>query len=191
MKSNDAYGRLVECVFPHHIRLSIHPHTNVEKIGITMVPMAYDADFQWGTPWHNCALRRKSGKWELIRKNMAEQRQYRLTQAESGLHYYEETDSPQIQKRLDPTKEPKTIFVGNIPEDTTGPMLEELFAVAGKITKFKFGRNRRFAFITFKTEEQAEWAVRNLNGVSFTGVLLTIQHAQIKAIIEEEKNQYT
>lgn len=36
MKSNDAYGRLVECLFPHHIRLSIHAHSNVEKVHRTI-----------------------------------------------------------------------------------------------------------------------------------------------------------
>lgn len=178
MRSNDAYGCLVECIFPEHIRLSIHPHTNVEKIGITLVPMTNNADMQWGTPWHNCALLRNNGQWELIRRNLAVQRGYILKEKE-GLSYYEEiqTDLPLVQQRKgNPPSE--TLFIGNIPEDVTGPMLEELFSIGGKIKKLKFARSRKYAFITYQTQKQADWVIQNLNGVSFTGVILKLEYAQ-------------
>ncbi len=91
MRSNDAYGRLVECLYPNHIRLSIHPHSNVEKIGIILVKVIPEADFKWGTPWQNCAVLRKTGEWQLIRKSVAVERGYFLIDDHS-LPYYEETE---------------------------------------------------------------------------------------------------
>jgi len=89
MRSNDAYGRLVECLFPNHMRLSIHPHSNVEKVGIILAPVIKGADFKWGTPWHNCAVLRKSGDWELLRRKIAIERGY-LLHDDVPLPYYEE-----------------------------------------------------------------------------------------------------
>jgi len=89
MRSNDAYGRLVECVFPTHIRLSIHAHNNIEKVGIQLVPVIPESDFQWGTPWHNSAVKRHSGEWQLLRKNIALQRGYVLNEA-GPLPFFEE-----------------------------------------------------------------------------------------------------
>lgn len=63
MKSNDAYANLVRCLFPDHIRLSIHAHSNVEKVGITLVKMAPESDILWGTPWHNCAVLKRTGTY--------------------------------------------------------------------------------------------------------------------------------
>ncbi|KAL4734205.1 Pyoverdine/dityrosine biosynthesis protein-domain-containing protein [Aspergillus similis] len=81
---NHAYSNLVELLFPHHVRLSIHAHTNAgPKFGIRLFPReAVRAaptaqsllsipqsksesgaitnplyEFQIPTPWHNCLVR--------------------------------------------------------------------------------------------------------------------------------------
>ncbi|KAL2864424.1 isocyanide synthase family protein [Aspergillus lucknowensis] len=71
---NHAYSNLVELLFPHHIRLSIHAHSNSgPKFGIRLFPKGTvhpaqdrkslismsensrpDYEFQIPTPWHNC-----------------------------------------------------------------------------------------------------------------------------------------
>ncbi|KAL4912122.1 Pyoverdine/dityrosine biosynthesis protein-domain-containing protein [Aspergillus aurantiobrunneus] len=73
---NHAYSNLVELLFPHHIRLSIHAHTNSgPKFGIRLFPKGTvrpvqdmqsllcatteskpDYEFQIPTAWHNCLL---------------------------------------------------------------------------------------------------------------------------------------
>ncbi|KAL5046353.1 hypothetical protein BDW71DRAFT_214639 [Aspergillus fruticulosus] len=79
---NHAYSNLVQLLFPHHIRLSIHAHTNAgPKFGIRLLPRGavraapnaqsllsvseceFEAftnplyEFQIPTPWHNCLVR--------------------------------------------------------------------------------------------------------------------------------------
>ncbi|KAL5000769.1 Pyoverdine/dityrosine biosynthesis protein-domain-containing protein [Aspergillus recurvatus] len=79
---NHAYSNLVELLFPHHIRLSIHAHTNAgPKFGIRLFPRGTVRaaptaqsflsasvpeteaitnplyEFQIPTPWHNCLVR--------------------------------------------------------------------------------------------------------------------------------------
>ena len=127
MKSNDAYGRLVECLFPNHIRLSIHSHSNVEKVGVMMMKMTAGSDMQWGTPWHNCAVLRKNGDWELVRKNVARVRGYELryTEDEDKLPYYLEGDHPlpsQEEQPEDGSIESgcTQIFIGDVIHEATG-----------------------------------------------------------------------
>ncbi|AMD21687.1 HFL169Cp [Eremothecium sinecaudum] len=73
IKRNDAYSNLVELVFPHHLRLSIHAHTNAgPKFGVKVVSpkicktvKSLDSDdvptfddlLHIPTPWHNCVVR--------------------------------------------------------------------------------------------------------------------------------------
>lgn len=72
IKRNDAYSNLVDLVFPHHLRFSIHAHTNSgPKYGIRVI--SYDQcktvkSFESNeeptfedllhipTPWHNCVI---------------------------------------------------------------------------------------------------------------------------------------
>lgn len=73
IKRNDAYSNLVELVFPHHMRLSIHAHTNSgPKFGIKIIspnqcktikslddeeePVFEDL-LHIPTPWHNCVIK--------------------------------------------------------------------------------------------------------------------------------------
>ncbi|CCH58046.1 hypothetical protein TBLA_0A02470 [Henningerozyma blattae CBS 6284] len=73
IKRNDAYSNLVELAFPHHLRLSIHAHTNGgPKFGIKVIspeqcrivkslndssePKSEDL-LHIPTPWHNCVVK--------------------------------------------------------------------------------------------------------------------------------------
>jgi pyoverdine/dityrosine biosynthesis protein Dit1 len=62
MQRNDAYSNLVELVFPHHVRLSIHAHDNAgPKFGIRLfgpgVAEVRSVDLlHVPTPWHNCLV---------------------------------------------------------------------------------------------------------------------------------------
>lgn len=75
---------------------------------------------QWGTPWHNCAVLRKSGEFELIRKNMATVRGYELKETEDGLPYYLEVDKKPEEVVDVEEKEKSRVFVGDILPEVTG-----------------------------------------------------------------------
>lgn len=73
IKRNDAYSNLVELMFPHHIRISIHAHTNSgPKFGIKvisedecrvindlndLVEPRFEDLLHIPTPWHNCVVK--------------------------------------------------------------------------------------------------------------------------------------
>lgn len=75
IKRNDAYSNLVELIFPHHMRLSIHAHTNSgPKFGIKIISPKqcktiksldseeepiYEDFLHIPTPWHNCVVELK------------------------------------------------------------------------------------------------------------------------------------
>ncbi|CAI4059172.1 Dit1p SKDI_04G6120 [Saccharomyces kudriavzevii IFO 1802] len=78
IKRNDAYSNLVELIFPHHLRISIHAHTNSgPKFGIkvisseqcSIVSSLEDLDepkfedfLHIPTPWHNCVVKVEDDK---------------------------------------------------------------------------------------------------------------------------------
>ncbi|SCU85871.1 LAME_0D03312g1_1 [Lachancea meyersii CBS 8951] len=73
IKRNDAYSNLVELLFPHHMRFSIHAHTNSgPKFGVKIISnhqckivKSLDAQEEPSfedllhipTPWHNCVIK--------------------------------------------------------------------------------------------------------------------------------------
>ncbi|SJM88692.1 probable Spore wall maturation protein DIT1 [Zygosaccharomyces bailii] len=73
IKRNDAYSNLVELLFPHHLRFSIHAHTNSgPKFGIKVVSPEqclsvkslesveepkFEDLLHIPTPWHNCVVK--------------------------------------------------------------------------------------------------------------------------------------
>lgn len=83
MLRNYSYGNLVKILFPHHIRLSIHPSNNTTKFSVNLISHS-----TWGTPWHNCALLHPNGCWSLIRRKEAEETGCQLTMSSEGLAYY-------------------------------------------------------------------------------------------------------
>ncbi|UCS20058.1 uncharacterized protein HLK63_F02343 [Nakaseomyces glabratus] len=73
IKRNDAYSNLVELVFPHHLRISIHAHVNSgPKFGIKVIAPEqcrtikslenidepkFEDLLHIPTPWHNCIVK--------------------------------------------------------------------------------------------------------------------------------------
>src|SRR5262245_44642813 len=78
----------------------------------------------------------------------------------------------------------KNIYVGNLPYDTTGDDLVELFQAYGTVTsgqviidKFS-GRSRGFGFVEMANDDEAQAAIDGLNGKPFSGRPLTVNEAR-------------
>src|SRR5215475_12374355 len=78
----------------------------------------------------------------------------------------------------------KNIYVGNLPYDTTGDDLVQLFQAYGAVTsgqviidKFS-GRSRGFGFVEMANDEEAQAATQALNGSSYGGRPLTVNEAR-------------
>lgn len=78
----------------------------------------------------------------------------------------------------------KRLFVGSLPFSTTNSQLEELFSQCGKVENVavitdKFtGRGKGFAFVEMTTEEDAQKAVKTLNGYSLDGRTIVVNEAR-------------
>lgn len=78
----------------------------------------------------------------------------------------------------------KRLFVGSLPFSVTNAQLEELFAQQGKVESVavitdKFtGRGKGFAFVEMETEEDAQKAVKALNGYSLDGRTIVVNEAR-------------
>src|SRR4051794_30262883 len=78
----------------------------------------------------------------------------------------------------------KNIYVGNLPYDTTGDDLVELFQTYGTVTsgqviidKFS-GRSRGFGFVEMSNDDEAQAAIDALNGSPYGGRPLTVNEAR-------------
>src|SRR3954470_21308108 len=78
----------------------------------------------------------------------------------------------------------KNIYVGNLPYDTTGDDLVELFGTYGTVTsgqviidKFS-GRSRGFGFVEMANDNEAQAAIDALNGTPFGNRPLTVNEAR-------------
>ena len=78
----------------------------------------------------------------------------------------------------------KNIYVGNLPYDTTGDDLVQLFQSFGTVTsgqviidKFS-GRSRGFGFVEMANDEEAKAAIEALNGSNFGNRPLTVNEAR-------------
>ncbi len=76
------------------------------------------------------------------------------------------------------------IFVGSLPYTTTDEELEAVFTEYGEVTSARVimdrytGRSRGFGFVEMSNQEQAETAVRVMNGKDFQGRALTVNEAR-------------
>src|SRR5436190_11670771 len=78
----------------------------------------------------------------------------------------------------------KNIYVGNLPYDTTGDDLVQLFQTYGAVTsaqviidKFS-GRSRGFGFVEMANDDESQAAIDALNGSPFGGRPLTVNEAR-------------
>src|SRR3954452_16240102 len=78
----------------------------------------------------------------------------------------------------------KNSYFGNLPYDTTGDDLVELFGTYGTVTsgqviidKFS-GRSRGFGFVEMANDGEAQAAIDALNGSPFGGRPLTVNEAR-------------
>ena len=78
----------------------------------------------------------------------------------------------------------KNIYVGNLPYDTTGDDLVQLFQTHGTVTsgqviidKFS-GRSRGFGFVEMANDDEAQAAIEALNGTSYGNRPLTVNEAR-------------
>src|SRR4051794_7641925 len=78
----------------------------------------------------------------------------------------------------------KNIYVGNLPYDTTGDDLVELFHAYGTVTsgqviidKFS-GRSRGFGFVEMANDDESQAAIDALNGSPYGGRPLTVNEAR-------------
>eukprot|EP01057_Protomagalhaensia_wolfi_P001190 Protomagalhaensia_wolfi_Nauph_80__1189@NODE_1701_length_1390_cov_74_227979_g1321_i0_p1_GENE_NODE_1701_length_1390_cov_74_227979_g1321_i0NODE_1701_length_1390_cov_74_227979_g1321_i0_p1_ORF_typecomplete_len296_score57_74RRM_1/PF00076_22/5_5e03RRM_1/PF00076_22/4e20eIF3g/PF12353_8/9_3e09RRM_5/PF13893_6/4_1e08RRM_7/PF16367_5/6_4e03RRM_7/PF16367_5/2_1e05PHM7_cyt/PF14703_6/5_8e03PHM7_cyt/PF14703_6/11PHM7_cyt/PF14703_6/4_3PHM7_cyt/PF14703_6/0_022RRM_Rrp7/PF17799_1/3_5e02RRM_Rrp7/PF17799_1/0_00065Nup35_R len=81
----------------------------------------------------------------------------------------------------------RTVRVSNLPEYTTDEELGKLFSRIGPVVRTYLARHKEtnvskgFAFITFKTRENAQQAVNELHKKGFQNVLLNIEWAKKKS----------
>jgi cold-inducible RNA-binding protein len=78
----------------------------------------------------------------------------------------------------------KNIYVGNLPYDTTGDDLVQLFQTYGTVTsgqviidKFS-GRSRGFGFVEMANDDEAQASIDALNGTPFGSRPLTVNEAR-------------
>lgn len=86
------------------------------------------------------------------------------------------------------------IYIGNLPFETTGQELTELFAEFGEVISAKIitdresGRSRGFGFIEMNDNE-ANKAIEELNGVEYKGFQLTVNEAREKRDDQRNNNR--
>lgn len=78
----------------------------------------------------------------------------------------------------------KKLYVGNLTYDATRDDLETLFARAGRVTSAAVimdrdtGRSKGFGFVEMDSDDEAQTAIRDLNGTDHDGRPLTVNEAK-------------
>lgn len=78
----------------------------------------------------------------------------------------------------------KKLYVGGLPYSTTDEALKEYFSQAGSVDTATIiidkmsGRSKGFGFVEMSTDEEAQKAVEQFNGVEFEGRKLTVNEAR-------------
>lgn len=78
----------------------------------------------------------------------------------------------------------KNIYVGNLPYETTGDDLVQLFQTYGSVTSGQViidrfsGRSRGFGFVEMADDDEANTAIEALNGSPYGGRPLTVNEAR-------------
>lgn len=80
----------------------------------------------------------------------------------------------------------KKLFVGSLPYSTTQAQLEEMFAKIGTISSIQLitdkysGQSKGFAFVEMSTDEEADKAIKELNGFNLDGRAMVVNVARPK-----------
>ena len=78
----------------------------------------------------------------------------------------------------------KRLYLGNLPLSMTQDTLEQLVAAKGEIVNIRLitepfsGRSRGFAFIEMRRDQDAERAIRELNGLEVEGRKIVVNEAR-------------
>ena len=89
---------------------------------------------------------------------------------------------------IDPTAAPpstqsNTVFVGNLPYDTSEQQLIELFSSVGPVNKLRMmtdketGKPKGYGFIEYHDHLTAMSAIRNLNGTEYRGRAIKVDYS--------------
>ena len=76
------------------------------------------------------------------------------------------------------------IYVGNLPFETTDDLLQVNFTEYGEVTSARVitdrmtGRSRGFGFVEMPNNDEAEAAIKGMNGKDFNGRPLTVNEAR-------------
>ena len=78
----------------------------------------------------------------------------------------------------------KKLYIGNLPFQTTDQELEQMFsqhgtvASASVITDKMTGRSRGFGFVEMENDEEADAAIKTMDGSDYDGRPLTVNEAR-------------
>jgi RNA recognition motif-containing protein len=78
----------------------------------------------------------------------------------------------------------KKLYVGNLPFSTTDDSLAELFSQCGNVESVKIitdretGRSKGFGFVEMSTDDEAQEAIKKLNGADCGGRSIKVNEAR-------------
>ncbi len=78
----------------------------------------------------------------------------------------------------------KKLYVGNLTYDVTDSMLEQMFGAHGTVQSAQVimdrdtGRSKGFGFVEMGTDQEAQTAIREMNGKQVEGRALTVNEAR-------------
>ena len=78
----------------------------------------------------------------------------------------------------------KKLYVGNLTYDVTDSTLEQMFAVHGAVKSAQVimdrdtGRSKGFGFVEMSNDQEADTAIREMNGKQVGGRSLTVNEAR-------------
>ncbi|KAL6066999.1 Pre-mRNA splicing factor [Balamuthia mandrillaris] len=98
--------------------------------------------------------------------------------------HFESSEIPDKEKKLqDLEKSKRTLYVGNLPSETTEEELRELFASTFSVRSVDIpkrgndGRSKYFGFVEFDSEEEKERAMKEMNQTTLKDRTITLQNA--------------
>ncbi|KAL6065052.1 Peptidyl-prolyl cis-trans isomerase E [Balamuthia mandrillaris] len=98
--------------------------------------------------------------------------------------HFECSEIPDKEKKLqDLEKSKRTLYVGNLPSETTEEELRDLFASTFSVRSVDIpkrgndGRSKYFGFVEFDSEEEKERAMKEMNQTTLKDRTITLQNA--------------